>query len=436
MTVGLFLFQNDLRLHDNAALKLAAEDVDRLICVYCLPPDRANQYPYTIHRPGYYRTQFLLQSLEDLSQQLERHKQHLHVLLEHPLNVLPTLITRYNISNVYRSEHTGVYERRIWQTLKGRYPYIRFTEVATHTLFDKTELPFPVTELPSTFSQFRKLVSDTEINPPVDTISYLPPQPGMVARFDVLKPLINRRMASLFRGGETEGLSHLKGYFLSRAPGSYKETRDSLDGWDSSTKFSTWLALGCLSPKKIVAQLEYYEQTIEKNMSTEWILFELLWREYFQWYAHCHGVKLFQFKGIKPHGPKTAFYPERFRRWCEGNTPFPLVNALMNQLRQTGYMSNRGRQVVASCLVNELSLDWRYGAGYFEEHLLDYDIASNWGNWQYLAGVGADPKGPRHFNIEKQTELFDPDGIFIRKWGGNNHDGNIDSVDAADWPVI
>ncbi|MEF1207652.1 FAD-binding domain-containing protein, partial [Photobacterium damselae] len=130
-----------------------------------------------------------------------------------------------------------------------------------------------------------------------------------------------------------------------------------------------------------------------------------------------------------------SFYPERFKRWCESNTPYPLVNALMRQLITTGYMSNRGRQIVASCFVNELELDWRYGAAFFEQHLIDYDIASNWGNWQYLAGVGADPKGNRHFNLDKQTELFDPQGQFITKWNGNNHDGKIDSVDAADWPI-
>lgn len=98
-------------------------------------------------------------------------------------------------------------------------------------------------------------------------------------------------------------------------------------------------------------------------------------------------------------------------------------------------MSNRGRQIVASCLVNELSIDWRYGATYFEQHLIDYDVASNWGNWQYLAGVGADPQEHRHFNLQKQTEIYDPNHSFIRKWRGNQTDGNLDAVDAADWPI-
>ena len=88
----------------------------------------------------------------------------------------------------------------------------------------------------------------------------------------------------------------------------------------------------------------------------------------------------------------------------------------MKQLNHTGYMSNRGRQIVASCFIHELGLDWRYGATYFEQQLIDYDVASNWGNWQYLAGVGADPRGCRQFNLKKQTQQHDPKGEFMDKW--------------------
>ena len=97
-------------------------------------------------------------------------------------------------------------------------------------------------------------------------------------------------------------------------------------------------------------------------------------------------------------------------------------------------MSNRGRQLVASCLVNELKLDWRFGAAYFEQQLIDYDVASNWGNWQYLAGVGADPRSGRHFNLVKQTQTYDANNQFINHWQGDEVHA-IDSLDAADWPL-
>lgn len=130
--------------------------------------------------------------------------------------------------------------------------------------------------------------------------------------------------------------------------------------------------------------LQRYEAVHGANDSTYWIFFELLWREYFYWYARRYGAKLFRFSGIgeknrSPVSMRSAL------QWKHGETPFPIVNACMRQLNQTGYMSNRGRQLVASCLVHELGLDWRYGAAYFETQLVDYDVGSNWGNWQYLA---------------------------------------------------
>jgi deoxyribodipyrimidine photo-lyase len=145
----------------------------------------------------------------------------------------------------------------------------------------------------------------------------------------------------------------------------------------------------------------------------------LLWREYYQWYLAKHQAKLFHFSGIQQVPPLSEFNQQKFTRWCEGMTEYPIVNACMRQLKQSGYMSNRGRQLVASCFVHELGLDWRYGAAYFEQQLIDYDVASNWGNWQYLAGVGADPRGHRRFDLAKQTSTYDPQAVFRDKWLGS-----------------
>jgi len=111
------------------------------------------------------------------------------------------------------------------------------------------------------------------------------------------------------------------------------------------------------------------------------------------------------------------------------------VNALMHQLVATGWMTNRGRQIAASYLVNELNHDWRYGAAFFEKHLIDYDVGSNYGNWQYIAGVGTDPRGGRHFNIDKQAAQYDPDGHFTTKWDGYRAAQPRYVTDAADWPL-
>jgi deoxyribodipyrimidine photo-lyase len=238
-----------------------------------------------------------------------------------------------------------------------------------------------------------------------------------------------------FVGGEAEGNLHVERYFNSQHPSTYKQTRNGLDGMDYSTKFSPWLSLGCISVRRIVQRLKQYESEIIANNSTYWIYFELLWREYFQWYGEQYGEKMTAFSGIKDHAPITSFYPERFQKWCQGKTPYPIVNACMKQLKATGYMSNRGRQLVASCFVHELSLDWRYGAAYMEQQLIDFDLGSNWGNWQYLAGVGADPRGHRQFDLEKQTHIYDPKQQFIHRWQGQCDNLPLDSIDPSDWPI-
>ena len=431
--VGIFLFKNDLRLHDNPALAKAAAEVDELICIYCL---EAKQPVSSLRAPSNlssHRLHFLQQSLTDLHTSLLTLGQQLLVSAESPLDVIPQLITQHNVAKIYCSQNTGVYENQMWGKLSKRYPMIDFYCIASHTLFSESELPFKLADLPDSFSKFRKAVEPFQIKPPAPEITSLPTSPAIEWEWpQQLIPLIHR---PLFEGGERQGLAHMETYFERQLASNYKETRNGLDGLDYSTKFSPWLANGCLSARRIIQRLRHYEKQIEANNSTYWIYFELLWREYYQWYAHRYGKQIFSPSGIKTSKPATSFYPERFKKWCSGNTPYPIVNACMKQLNSTGYMSNRGRQLVASCFVHELSLDWRYGAAYMEQQLIDYDIASNWGNWQYLAGVGADPRGHRRFDLAKQTKIYDPKQDFIKRWGGDLYDNGLDSVDAADWPV-
>ena len=179
---------------------------------------------------------------------------------------------------------------------------------------------------------------------------------------------------------------------------------------------SPWLAVGALSPREVVRQVTLFEEQVEKNESTYWIYFELLWREFFHWLQAKYGEKWFKFGGIQQKVPDTKHNPKVFVDWCNGNTGYPIIDACMKQLKATGYMSNRGRQLVASCFVHELQQDWRYGAAWFENQLLDFDVGSNWGNWLYLAGVGSDPRGHRQFNLDKQTTTYDRDGAFRNKW--------------------
>ena len=434
--VGLFWFHTDLRVVDNAALVQASQEVDRLICIYCLPPiSHGRKSPSSLSD---HRLQFLQESLTGLDSSLRTLGQQLDVIYAPALETIAQLITRHDIGAVYGTFSADYGVNEVWKLLKDRYPLITFSQMSGGSLISSLQLPFPVAELPDSFSKFRRKVESIEISEPLIAPDSLPRPPAnaTASEWQRLFPTFMPNPSPLFSGGEHNGIEHLQGYFAQGLASSYKRTRNGLDGMDYSTKFSPWLANGNLSPRTVMKALKEYEQFVEKNDSTYWIYFELLWRDYFQYYALKYGVRLFSFSGIKQHKPGTSFYAERYQKWCQGNTPYPIVNACMKQLNSSGYLSNRGRQLVASCFVHELNLDWRYGAAYLEQQLIDYDVASNWGNWQYLAGVGADPRGHRQFDLAKQTQIYDPDNLFIHKWDGENCSSVLDSVDAADWPIL
>ena len=435
INVGVMLFSNDLRIEDNATLLHACSQVDKLICLYCDDSFHPSISLQTPESPSKLRQNFLYQSLESLDKSLAVYQQHLVVQKQPQTDALAEIITRHSVTHVFSSRNAGWYENYQWSLLRSRYPMIHFEQQDSHTLFRQSQLPFELHNLPQSFSKFRRQIEKKLcINPPERKPSRMPAALP-IPRSEKLNLSIQSDSTALFRGGEDAGKRHLDKYFASQLPSTYKKTRNGLDGMDYSTKFSPWLSNGSLSVNSIMAALKQYEGKKGANDSTYWIFFELLWREYFQWYAHHHKSRLYGFGGINNRQPNTSFYPQRFQKWCHGTTPFPLINALMNQLRVTGYMSNRGRQLVASCFVHELNLDWRYGARFFEKHLIDYDLASNWGNWQYLAGVGADPRGHRKFDLSKQAEIYDSEGKFTQAWDGFGKGDHLDSTDAADWPV-
>ena len=462
---GIYWFQHDLRLQDNPALLNAIQRCKHLLCVYVVEgSSHCYGAPFQsqgVYRQGAHRQRFLGQSLQDLGEGLAAEGQQLVIAAGDPVAQIGQLIQQYNIDAVFGGEPVGWFERQWWRRLQQGFPQVEFVQHNNHRLFDRQQLPFELQDLPSTFTQFRKRVeplsdpgvslSNTSLGGwpnsiPVSKTAKIVTTQGAVLigqclspelQAGILNPATSTKPTHI--GGEQAALNHLQDYFSSTSPSNYKQTRNALDGWYDSTKFSPWLANGNLSVRRLMAAVFAYEQQHGENESSYWIKFELLWREYFQWYGFRHQQRLFAFAGITKRKPLTSFYPARFKRWCEGTTPYPIVNACMKQLNATGYVSNRGRQLVASCLVNELQLDWRYGAAYFEEQLLDYDVASNWGNWQYLAGVGADPQPGRHFNLAKQTATYDPACKFRAAWGESVDPQPeavvLDSVDAVDWPL-
>ncbi|MCO7187893.1 DASH family cryptochrome [Pseudoalteromonas sp. XMcav2-N-2] len=448
MKKTLYWFTQDLRLDDNLALDFAAQNSDALMFVYVINPRYRTQTNHRCKLLGDRQAAFIADSLMTLDSQLKACGQKLFVLEGEPNLLLPETVSKYQINQVICAEPIGLYERTIVQQTRralGSVPVHCFWQ---HTLFDQAQIQTLNSDLGS-FTQFRKRVEKAPLSV-VTSCRFDPrnlPVP-LVIEDDTLaciqleqwqthlqSSLSETRVPLDFPAGEEAAQAHLKDYFDSGVASRYKQTRNELDGWLNSTKMSPYLALGNLSPRQVWWATEAFEKQVEANESTYWIKFELLWREYFQWLSLKLGSKLYRFQGLAQSKPLTTFMSERFQRWCEGCTPSALVNALMNQLNETGYMSNRGRQIVASYFVHELGLDWRYGAAYFQQQLLDHDVASNWGNWQYIAGVGVDPRGGRHFNIEKQAHQYDEHGLFVQKWRGEQGVTALDSADAADWPI-
>lgn len=438
-----FWFTDDLRLQDNLALNWACSHYTSIAFIYVINPNDVTPNNYQ-HKPlGPHRLNFIYQSLCDLEQQLRALGHQLIILEGQPATEVCRFMSEQQIGTIVRSKPVGYYENKTCQLIEQNLPQVRCFATWNHTLFKPEQLAL-TPQLLNSFSSFRKHIEQHNftVQPASDTPSTVPqpidikPYPSLSLDQFAQKYLSKTFAHSSFQGGEQQALAHLQRYFSSSAPHSYKLTRNQLEDWDSSTKFSPFLALGNLSARYIWQQLKAYEAQHGANESTYWIGFELLWREYFQWSALQLETRLFSFQGQAKHKPKTSYYSARFKKWCNGETPYPLVNACMKELNATGFISNRARQIVASCLVNELAVDWRYGAAYFQQQLLDYDVASNWGNWQYIAGVGKDPRGGRHFNLDKQTQEHDPERRYIKRWQCDTGTQPLDTVDCVDWPIM
>ncbi|WP_018341961.1 DASH family cryptochrome [Cytophaga aurantiaca] len=425
--ISIVWFKTDLRLTDNETLLRAIAESDEIIPVYCFDPDHFNKTEFGFQKTGNFRAQFLLESVIALDQALRKKGSGLLVLRGRPEKELLNVIKEYNVKKVYAKKEVAYeeiqketdVEREIWKL------NCIYTKCSTSTLYHAEDLPFSIKDIPDTFTIFKKKTEkETPIRKAFDAPEKIVSPNIPKAKFPSMKELglqqitIDSRRAMAFKGGEEEACKRLHTYFYeTRAIDTYKQTRNGLIGADYSTKFSPWLALGCISPRSVYKELKEYENAYSANESTSWLVFELFWRDYFRFMMKKYHNRFFMQTGIKNNSNYINKHnPDLFYAWINGTCGVDLVDANMIELKRTGFMSNRGRQIVASYLCNDLKLDWRYGAAYFEQQLIDYDVCSNWGNWAYLAGVGNDPRPDRYFNIEKQAKEYDSKSAYRNLW--------------------
>jgi deoxyribodipyrimidine photo-lyase len=420
MKTGLVWFRNNLRMDDNPALNKALIENDQVILLYVYDERLFIEEQFGIERMGGQKTRFLFQSVEDLKANLEPYDLYLHVAYANPVEYILGVVKANNVNKVYCQHEFGTEEAEDYFYLASKVSMVSFE---SGTLFNEDSLGLELQSLPLVFTDFRKIIEQKGVIQLPENFVRGKANSAELADDYYLHKFSDKMLdnhknsAARFSGGETVGLERLKQYiWKNKSILTYKQTRNNLIGSDYSSKFSPWLANGCISPRRTLYNIIKFENKIKKNDSTYWLKLELFWREFFKWNFELHQYKLYAKSGLKSKFYVVNEFNDNFDNWASAKTINEFVNASMRELNSTGYLSNRGRQIVASYLINELKVDWRIGAAYFEKMLIDYDTSSNYGNWAYIAGVGNDPQGGRNFNVSNQINLYDPNGDYIKLW--------------------
>nr|WP_121270732.1 DASH family cryptochrome [Pedobacter schmidteae] len=415
----LVWFRNDLRLHDNEMLVEAIAKSDSILPVYFFDPRYFEQTRFHTAKTGAFRTRFLLQSVAALRLAFQKMGGNILLVLGKPEDHIKDLVERYDISEVYHHREVGPEETRIsghvedllW-TLK-----INLKHFIGHTLYNKEDLPFPIKDIPDVFAQFKKKTErDAIVKSCFETpqsMSFVENDEwGVVPAMEELgfEPgSYDIHTADEAHGGEAEGLKHLR-TLLARDSDIYLKTsgKSNIDKPGFSSHLSAWLALGCLSPRKVYWEVKEAESQFGGNGNFNQMLLGLLWRDYFRFMFKKHGIAFFQEEDLEQDMLNAIEVNDpALENWKSGKTGNQVVDRLMADLNRTGFISHAGRLLVATFLIHVLKVHWTCGAAYFEEKLIDYAPASNWGNWASVAGVSKDAKSKNGFDLNKQIKMLE-----------------------------
>jgi len=423
---SLHWFRADLRVTDNTALTQAIDDSSEVIALYII-----SEETWLAHDAAPIKIQFILENLVELSRDLEDKGIPLLIrevaTFDECPKVIATLCREYSIETLFFNKQYEVDEdardEAVCHMLRGDVEVKSFDDqlvIPPGALMNKQGAPFKVfTPFKKTWLQIAEATHAWHVlRKPSKTFktSLKPdPIPKELKHFDLTFDL------TAWPAGEKAAIHRLRKYCQTKMT-SYHETRD-FPYLDATSQISPYLAQGVISPRQCVSRAlatinaEDLSSLGKDKGASVWVS-EVIWREF---YKHI----MFHFKEVcryKPFKTETDNIPwrydeEKLTAWCDGKTGFPFVDAAMRQLKATGWMHNRVRMVVAMFFTKTLLLDWRLGEKHFMQHLIDGDLASNNGGWQWSASTGTDAAPYfRIFNPTTQSERFDPDGIFIRKY--------------------
>ena len=422
---GVIWFHNNLRVADNDSLKKATDNHEKVIAVFFFNPKLFTRDEFGFQKTAKYRAKFLIETVTTLRKNLSDLNITLLTYFESPEDRIHKICDEFSIESIYTQKEWTREEISTNNLIRDTLPEtVNFIENYDQFLYHPEAVSTDFSNIPDVFTVFRKKLEKTVKIEAEFSISKLSVENIVENKteiptlkhlgFDEYTP--NIKSAFPFSGGEDAALERLHTYFFETKKVSfYKNTRNGLVGKDYSTKFSPWLANGSISAKTIYWKIKEYEAEFGANQSTYWVIFELIWRDYFKYISLKYNTKIFKIGGILNKEYHWNSDEKSIQQWINGETKDDFVNANMIELKETGFMSNRGRQNVASYFAKELLLDWRIGAAYFESMLLDYDVHSNYGNWMYVAGVGNDPRD-RKFNTQVQADRYDQNHKYRKLW--------------------
>jgi len=392
--IALFWFRRDLRLEDNTALNKALASGFDVLPIFIF-----DQHILEDIVVDDARLSFIHSSLDSINDKLLSKGSSIRCLKGNPYNVWQQLIEEYEIAEVFVNKDYEPFSKerddKIKQLLESHG--IAFNAFKDQVIFEENEIikedGSPYTMFTPYKNKWIKTFQQLTINPKTE-----------VAWENFMK--VHHPFPSLLQLGFIKSNILVKDVDLNQLD-HYNQTRD-FPAADSTSYLSPHLRYGTLSIRKIITALKAKHATF---------LGELIWREFFMQIMH-HFPKVVN-QNFKSKYDKIRWNnnEDDFKKWCEGKTGYPLVDAGMRQLNESGYMHNRVRMVTASFLCKHLLIDWRWGEAYFAQKLLDYELSSNNGNWQWVAGTGCD-SAPyfRIFNPSEQLKKFDKDKVYVKKW--------------------
>ena len=404
---SIWWIRRDLRLTDNPTLHSALETGD-VLPVFIIDPAFSTQSPR--------RKNFLYEGLSSLHKNLQTRGSYLIIRSGKPVDVLRQLIQETDATAIFAEEDYTPYARKRDSLVASQLPLqLILGQTVHHPEFVKKADGKPYTIYTPYSKVWKSLLQEIKLIPAPKNIN----TPANIFS----EPLPEFVSNPLFPAGEKEALRRLNQFTNSQSTNSpiyqYAEARNRMD-LDGTSSLSPYLRFGMLGLRQAVRtaqQAQGQGRSAEESHGAEIWLNELIWREFYI-------QILYQFPRVRQNAFNASLANIKWRNnetefsaWKNGQTGMPIVDAAMRQLKETGWMHNRARMIVASFLVKDLLIDWRWGEAWFMENLLDGDLAANNGGWQWTAGTGTDAAPYfRIFNPILQSAKFDPDGNYIRKW--------------------